>query len=391
MSLYLDANATTALRPEVREAFLAALERVRGNPSSLHASGREARHLLDQARERIAAALGVHEEELVFTSGGTESNNLAVLGALRARPMGEGLAVSATEHSSVLGPARELEREGRPLVMLPVDATGTVELGALERAAAERTCSLVAVMAANNEIGTCAPFVALREVLGRVSGRPLLHVDAVQALGRIPVRLPEWGADLASFSLHKVGGPVGVGLLYRRRGVALRPLFYGGEQEHGLRPGTENVAGAAAAAVAVELAVREQTELAQRLSQASTALWGQLVRHLPNLQLLGLPLEDRRRLPGTLSVHAPGLDGKVLVMRLDLAGLACSAGSACASGSLEPSHVLRALGHEETTARAALRLSLPRDCGAEALQQAVEILWTTLGAPRVKRDAPTGL
>ncbi len=391
MSLYLDSNATAPLRPEVRAAYLAALERVRGNPSSLHAPGREARHLLDEARERIAAALGVHEEELVFTSGGTESNNLAVLGALRARPLGEGLAVAATEHSSVLAPARELAREGRPLTVLPVDRMGTVDLEAVERAAAEPACALVAVMAANNEIGTCAPFAELRDVLERSRRRPLLHVDAVQALGRIPVRLEEWGASLASFSLHKLGGPVGVGLLYRRRGVELRPLCFGGEQEHGLRPGTENVAGAVAAACAVELGVREQAELAGRLTRATGELWGELVKQLDPIQLVGLPIDHPRRLPGTLNLHAAGVDGKVLVMRLDLAGLACSAGSACASGSLEPSHVLLALGHDESVARAALRLSLPRDCGAETVRKAVEILWTTLGAPRVKRDSSMGL
>lgn len=391
MSLYLDSNATAPLRPEVREAFLAALERVRGNPSSLHRQGREARHLLDEARERVAAALAVHEEEVVFTSGGTESNNLAVLGALRARPVGEGLAVSASEHSSVLAPARELEREGRPLTLLPVDRTGTVVLAELERALADPAIALVAVMAANNEIGTCAPFEELRAAFERAPRRPLLHVDAVQALGRIPVRLAEWGADLASFSVHKLGGPVGIGLLYRRRGVVLRPLCFGGEQEHGLRPGTENVAGAVAAALAIELAVREQAELAQRLNQGMRQLWGELVKQLGPIQLVGLPLEHPRRLPGTLNLHAPGVDGKVLVMRLDLAGLACSAGSACASGSLEPSHVLLALGHDETVARAALRLSLPRDFGAEMVRKTVESLWTTLGEPHVKRGPSTGL
>jgi cysteine desulfurase len=391
VSLYLDSNATAPLRPEVREAFLAALERVRGNPSSLHRQGREARHLLDEARERVAAALAVHEEEVVFTSGGTESNNLAVLGALRARPVGEGLAVSASEHSSVLAPARELEREGRPLTVLPVDKTGTVVLAEVERALADPAIALVAVMAANNEIGTCAPFEELRAAFERAPRRPLLHVDAVQALGRIPVRLAEWGADLASFSVHKLGGPVGIGLLYRRRGVALRPLCFGGEQEHGLRPGTENVAGAVAAALAIELAVREQAELAQRLNQGMRQLWGELVKQLGPIQLVGLPLEHPRRLPGTLNLHAPGVDGKVLVMRLDLAGLACSAGSACASGSLEPSHVLLALGHDETVARAALRLSLPRDFGAEMVRKTVESLWTTLGEPHVKRGPSTGL
>ncbi|MBM3989867.1 MAG: cysteine desulfurase [Planctomycetes bacterium] len=376
--LYFDSNATARLRPEVRASYVEALERVRGNPSSLHGPGRDARHMLDQARGRIAAALGVHEDELVFTSGGTESNNLALLGALRARGRSAGLAVSSIEHASVLGPARALERAGHPLLTLEVDESGSLRPAALEAALAHPATALVATMAANNELGTCAPLAEIAAALEQASNRPLWHVDAVQALGRVPLDLRGLGIDLASFSLHKVGAPVGLGLLYRRSGVALEPLMYGGEQEQGLRPGTENVAAAVAAATAVELALAELATHRERLGALAGLLWGQLVTKLPHLKLLGLPIDHPRRLPGTLNILSPGLEGKVLVMRLDLAGVAASAGSACASGSLEPSHVLKAIGCSDDEARSGLRLSCGPQTRAEDVHRLVESLWRTL-------------
>ena len=379
MRIYLDHNATTGLRPEARAALLAVLEQLGGNPSSLHASGRAARQVLDEARERTAGALGVHEDEVVFTSGGTESNNLALLGGVRAAGAGQGLATSAIEHSSVLGPARRLEREGRPLWVVGVDAQARVRVEEFGAALDDGRCALVSVMAANNEVGVCSPLDELAALLARARRRPLLHVDGVQALGRVELRLRERGIDLASFSAHKVGGPVGVGVLYKRKGVALEPLMYGGEQENGLRPGTENVAGIAAASVAIECAVREREAFAARASQLARDLWGELSRQIARVSLLGPPLDDAARLPGTLNVLAHGRDGKVLVMRLDLEGLECSAGSACASGSIEPSHVLRALGLGDDDARAGLRLSAGRVTTWRELQEAVDILGRTLG------------
>jgi cysteine desulfurase len=203
------------------------------------------------------------------------------------------------------------------------------------------------------------------------------------------VPLGEWGTDLASFSAHKIGGPIGVGVLFRRRGVELHPISFGGEQEGGLRPGTENVSGIVGAARAVELAVREREEVARRLVDFSRELWGELARTLAGVELLGLPIDDARRLPGTLSLLAPNQDGKVLVTRLDLEGLACSAGSACASGSLEPSHVLRAIGRTEHEARAGLRLSLGRDSTWTTVREAVDILRRSLGALDAKRARRT--
>ncbi|MBM3988039.1 MAG: aminotransferase class V-fold PLP-dependent enzyme [Planctomycetes bacterium] len=376
--LYFDSNATARLRPEVRASYLEALERVRGNPASLHGPGRNARHMLDEARGRLAAALGVHEDELLFTSGGTESNNLALLGALRARGRTAGLAVSSIEHASVLGPARALERAGHPLLIIEVDETGSVRPASLHAALAAPATALVSTMAANNELGTCSPLAEIAAALERAPRRPFWHVDAVQALGRVPLDLRGLGIDLASFSLHKVGAPVGVGLLYRRSGVALEPLMYGGEQEQSLRPGTENVAGAVAAATAVELALAELAQNRERLAALAVLLWGQLVIKLPHLKLLGLPIDHPRRLPGTLNILSQGLEGKVLVMRLDLAGVAASAGSACASGSLEPSHVLKAIGCCDDEARSGLRLSCGHETRAEDVHRLVESLWRTL-------------
>jgi cysteine desulfurase len=373
--VHLDHNATTPLRPEVRELWLAELDRLGGNPSSVHASGRAARSVLDAARERVAAALGVHEDEIVFTSGGTESNNLAVLGGGRALSPSRGLVTSAIEHSSVLAAARRLAAEGRPVQEARVDAQGFVDVGEIVALASDPSIGMVSIMAANNEVGSLAPLsrigAALRE---RGSSPPVFHTDAVQALGRIPVRLSEWGVSLASFSAHKVGGPLGVGFLYRRKSAPLEPLAFGGEQEGGVRPGTENVPGIAAAALAVELAVREQFELALRTRELCRSFWRQVQSVVPEARLLGPSLESEARLPNTLNLMLERIDSRVLVARLDLEGLEVSAGSACASGSLEPSHVLIAMGLSKEHARAGLRISLGRTTSAQDIHTAVDIL-----------------
>jgi cysteine desulfurase len=382
MGIYLDHNATTPVRPEVRALHLAVLDELRGNPSSLHGPGRRARQLLDEARERTAAALGVDEEEVVFTSGGTEANNLALLGVVRAAARGDGLVTTATEHSSVLGPTERLGQEGHFVEVAPVDAHGLPSIEDLLRRAQKPHCRLMSVTAANNEVGACPDLQALGTGLASLSAeeRPYLHTDAAQALGRVALDLRGWNIDLASFSGHKLGGPIGVGVLYRRRGVPLEPLAYGGDQEHTVRPGTENVAAIAATALAIELAVRERAIFAARLDELARTFMAQLARALPKVRMLGPPLESSTaRLPGTLSLLVPHVDGKVLVTRLDLEGLELSAGSACASGSLEPSHVLLAMGCSENEARAALRVSLGRTTTPTELQQAVEILRKTIG------------
>lgn len=388
--VYLDHNATTPLRPEAREALLDALDAVRGNPSSVHAAGRAARQLLDDARQRVARALGVEEDEVVFTSGATESNELSLWGAL-VGGAGPGLVTTTIEHSSVLGPAGEIERSGRPVERVAVDRLGLVDAGDVVRAAERCGAGLVSVMAANNEVGTLAPLEAIGRGLAGLESRPLLHTDAVQALGRVPLELGAWGVHLASFSAHKLGGPVGVGVLVRRRGVALAPRWAGAAQESGLRPGTENVVGIVAAARAIELAVLERAAFATSLRELGTTLWTELASAVPRARLLGPAVDDPRRLPGTLNVLLPDVEGKVLVTRLDLQGLEASAGSACASGSLEPSHVLRAMGLDDDDARAGLRLSLGRTTSWADVRQAVDILRTTVAAGAAKRGARTGL
>lgn len=379
--VHLDHNATTPMRPEVRERLLEVLDSGASNPSSLHGSGRRARQIIDEARERTAAALGVDEDEVLFTPGGTEANNLALFGSL---PPGSPLVTSAVEHSSVLEPARRLAEGGHAWRCADVDTAGLINperVAALALADPEARAGLVSVMAANNEVGMVQPLQELGLRLRQGPGSPpLFHTDAVQALGRVDLRLHAWGVDLASFSAHKLGGPLGVGVLFRRAGVSLRPLLFGGGQEQGLRPGTENVPAIAAASLAFELAVQEREAFAERASRLARGLWRDLSEVLPGARLVGPPIDSAgERLPGTLNIVLPELDGKVLVTRLDLAGLEASAGSACASGSLEPSHVLRAMGFTEEHARAGLRLSVGRDTTLEDTQQAVDILRKTCG------------
>jgi len=373
--VHLDHNATTPLRPEARAELLEALDALGGNPSSVHTAGRAARALLDDARERVAGALGVLEDDVVFTGGGTEANSLALLGALRPAP-GAGLVTVSTEHASVLGPAAQLEGEGHQVRRIGVDAQGRVDVEALLEAACD--ARLVSVALANNEVGALGPVEHVASALAEGPSPTLLHTDAVQALGRVPVDLAGWGVDLATLSAHKVGGPLGVGVLVRRTRAPLAPLAYGGGQEFELRPGTENVPAIVAAARAIELAVAEGPTFAARARGLLQVLWEGIHAAFPAAQVLGPAVQDEDRLPNTLNVSLPGVDGRVLVARLDLAGLEASAGSACASGSLEPSHVLLAMGCDEERARAGLRLSIGRTTDDEDLHAAVEILGRTL-------------
>jgi cysteine desulfurase len=254
-----------------------------------------------------------------------------------------------------------------------------------EVAAAVRgtAAGLVSIMAANNEVGTVQPLAAIGACLrSQTRERPAFHTDAVQALGRIPILLEEACVDLASFSAHKLGGPLGVGILVRRRGLALAPMIHGGGQETGLRAGSENVPAISAASVALELAVREQVDFASRARELSIQLWQEIANTLPDVELLGPPIESADRLPNTLDILLGGIDGRMLVARLDLEGLEASAGSACASGSLEPSHVLLAMGHRPEQARAGLRLSLGRETDRADIHIAVEILRRTARSMR---------
>jgi cysteine desulfurase len=353
-AVYLDHAASTPLRAEVREAMLDAMARHAGNPSSAHAFGRAARAALDDARARLAAVIGGEPGEIVFTRGGTEADNLAVAGRAGAAP-GRPLAVSAVEHRAVLATAAAVAHaSGVPLRVLPVDGCGVVSLEAVDEALAERP-AVMAVMWANNEVGAVQP---VEEIAARCRDAGVaFHADAVQALGKLPVRADRVAADLLAFSAHKFGGPRGGGALYVRRGTRLAPLLHGGGQERGLRAGTEDVASSVGLAVAAELAEGEREGEMRRLGALRDGLEAALRAAVPELRVHA---EGAPRLPTILSVSVAGVDGEMLMMGLDLEGLAVSAGSACSSGSLARSHVLTAMGLGAEDGPAA-RFSLGRE------------------------------
>jgi cysteine desulfurase len=355
MAIYLDHAATTPIRLEALEAMLPYLGGAFGNPSSAHSFGRAARNALDEAHERLAAALGGSAREIVVTSGGTEANNLAIKGAAWAgKASGHRLVMSAVEHHAVGHTMRHLEKFGFEVVEVPVDHHGRVEPDELEAALDERT-TLVSVMLANNEVGTLQP---VREIAARLRARHgiLLHVDAVQAAPTLELDVGDLGADLVTISAHKFEGPKGVGALWVRRGTQLMAQLHGGSQERHRRAGTENVAGAVGMAVAYERACADRPETALRLRALRTRL-AEACLAVDGVELTGHPTE---RLPGLLSLRVAGADGAAVSLALDLDGIAASTGSACATGSPEPSHVLTAMGYTEAEARGALRLSLGR-------------------------------
>lgn len=364
--IYFDHNATTPLRPEVLEAMLPFLREEYGNASSVHALGSRARQAVEEARGRVAALIGAQSAEVVFTSGGTESNNLAILGV--ASEAGRSVIVSTPiEHASVREPVAALRGHGYTVQMLPVDPVGRVSPADVETALGQFTPSLVSIGWANNEIGTVQ---AIEEIGTLCRARQvLLHVDAVQAAGKIAVRTGK--VDLLSLSAHKLGGPKGVGALYIRRGVTVRPLMLGGEQERGLRGGTEHVAGIVGMGEACRLAASELGPLAAACRLLRDGLWSSLQDEVPGLQRNGPA--DAECLPNTLNISFEGIRGEALVAALDLEGVAVSSGSACAAGAGEPSHVLMALGRNQKAARDGVRFSLGRNTGADEIEQVVRI------------------
>jgi cysteine desulfurase len=363
--IYLDYAATTPLRPEAREAMAPFLESVYGNPSSIHAVGQAARQALDAARDGVARAIGARGEEILFTSSGTEADNLALTGVfLAARPEKDQIVTAATEHHAVLDTCEFLRGLGAEVTLLPVDGDGRVDAAAVAAAITPRTC-LVSIMAANNEIGTLAPLAEIAQVT-RAAGVPF-HSDAVQWAGALPLDVESIGVDLLTLSAHKFYGPKGVGALYVRRGTHLTPIHHGGGQERGRRAGTENVAGIAGMARALELAVAEVPAEAPRLTALRDRLLAALRDALPDVILNGHPVD---RLPNNLNVSFCGVDNELLLLNLDLEGVAASAGSACTAGSLEPSHVIAALGASPERLRGSIRLSLGRETTAEEIDAA---------------------
>jgi cysteine desulfurase len=352
--IYLDHAATTPVRPEVRAAMEPFYGPQFGNPSSAHRWGRAARAALDEARERLGAVMGARADEVVFTSGGTEADNLAVLGAWRARRGDARRAVVSTpvEHKAVLAAVAHAAAEGAAERLLRIDGDGVVDPASADGmlGADAAVCS---VMWVNNETGVVQPVPALAERAR--AGGVVMHTDAVQAFGRLPVDVRATPVDLLTISGHKLGAPKGVGALYVRRGTALAPLFHGGAQDRGRRPGTENVAYAVGLATAAELAVAEREAECARLVSLRDALEAAILGGAPDAVIHG---RGAARAPHVTSVSVPGVDGASLLLALDLHGVAVSGGSACQTGKAEPSHVLLAMGVEPALASGAVRLSV---------------------------------
>ena len=375
MAIYLDHAATSPLRPEALEAMLPYLTANPGNPSSLHASGRRARKAIDEARETIAGLISAQPREVVFTAGGTEADNLAVKGAAwAATARGRHLVTTAVEHKAVLNTTAILARANFEVVHLPVDRNGRVDPVDVAAALTERT-TLVSVMAANNEVGTLQPIATIGEIVRGHGAK--LHVDAVQWAAHAPIDVNAWQADLVSLSAHKLGGPQGVGALYVRRGTQLLPQLQGGSQERQRRAGTENVAGIVGFAAAFRLAHADPAE-ADLLRDLSRRLRSGL-EELDGVSLTGHPDE---RLPNNVSVVIDGVEGGDLVAALDLEGVEVSTGSACTSGSTEPSHVLLAMGIDPHLAHGSLRITT----GPETTTDDVDAALTAIRAvlPRLR-------
>lgn len=368
--IYLDYNATTPLAPGVLSAMMPYLERVYGNPSSIHQAGREARAAIDAARDRLAGLLRVKPHELVFLSGGTESDNLAVLGLARARASrGRHLITSATEHHAVLEAVEALQkREGFEVTLLQPDACGRIEPEQLAEAIRPDTV-LVSLMSANNETGVRLPIERFAAICRERD--ILFHSDMVQSFGKEAFDLSELGVDAASFAAHKFGGPKGAGLLYLRSGVPIQPLLHGGRHENQRRPGTEAVPAIVGMAEAAEQALRDLPRTAPRLRELRDRLERGIAATCPGVRLNG---QGADRLPNTTNASFPDLDGEMLLIGLDLEGLCVSSGSACMVGSVLPSHVLLAMGVDRALAGSTVRFSLGKETTAAEIDQAIDAL-----------------
>jgi len=351
--LYFDYCATTPIHPQVREAITSALEDIFGNPSSMHGFGKTAHKAIEKARLQVAAGIGASPEEIIFTSGATEANNLALSGVLRQMAPGKNhLVISAIEHHAVLHTADALNRDGFQLTILPVDKFGVVSSKDLDAAIKPET-ALVSILMVNNEVGTIQDISQLTKI--SKSKGALFHTDAVQALPYLDVDVNALGIDLLSLSAHKIYGPKGIGALFVRSGTSLTPLFYGGSQERKLRPGTENVPGIIGLGKAVELRTEHLEDCRSRLLDLRSVLVKGLRKTVPGCKING---PQDRISPHIISVSFPGIDGELLLFHLSEKGVAVSLGSACTSEELEPSHVLAAMGLPHTDIDGTLRISL---------------------------------
>ena len=370
--LYFDHNATTPVAVEVLEAMLPFLTGNYGNPSSIHSFGQQARAAVEEARVEVARLLNCRASEVVFTGGGTEADNLAVLGAVRAAVRRDGgrkhVVSSQIEHHAVLNACQALEEDGVEVTYLPVGSNGVMDPDDVRRALRPETV-LVTIMYANNEIGTIQPIAEIAAI-ARDHGA-LMHTDAVQAAGKIPLDAKALGVDLLTISGHKIYGPKGVGALYARRSTRLEPLSYGGHHERDRRPGTENVAGIAGLGGAAVLARRSLAIESVRLAAMRDRLEHGILERVEEAAVNG---DSTRRVPNTSSICFDYVEGEALVIALDLKGVACSTGAACSSGAIEPSHVLTAIGLRSEQARASLRFSLGRQNTEAQVEQLLEVL-----------------
>ena len=385
MRAYFDHNATTPVDPAVAEAMVRVLREDFGNPSSVHRFGQQAKAVLDEARTAVSALIGAEPSELVFTSGGTESDNFAIRGAAEAlEPTGRRhLIATAIEHEAVLVTLKALVRRGWKVTLLPVDHTGIVSPDALEQALTDDT-ALVSVMHANNELGTMQPVQALAR-LARARGA-LVHTDAVQSIGKVPVDARELGVDLLSLSAHKFNGPKGAGALWVRRGTRILPIMTGGKHERARRAGTENVPAIAGLGVAARLAAGALADKAAGVGALRDRLEAEILSRIPGTVVNGA---TDSRVPNTTNISFDRIEAESLLIALDLEGIAVSTGAACSSGTLEPSHVLRAMGLPTHRAQNSIRFSLGAgnteaevDYLLDKLPKAVEKLRTLTGARR---------
>jgi cysteine desulfurase len=362
--IYADYNATTPLDPEVRAAMNEALDVSFGNPSSIHSAGQAARRLVDRARAQVAGLIGAAPDEIIFTSGGTEADNLAVLGAAGAALEGcQGIITSAVEHKAVLDPCAFLQTKGHAVTVLPVDGDGCVDLAALE-AAVKTDVALVSLMLANNDTGTIQPVAEAVRVAKTIP----VHTDAVQAAGKLPIDVKTLGVSLLSFSSHKIHGPKGAGALFVRYGTRLASLVHGGRQERTLRPGTENVPAIVGFGKACELARTRLEADARRVAELRDHFEAQILARVAGTRING----GSNRLPNTANIAFAGLDGEAITINLDMMGMAVSTGAACSSADKTPSHVLVAMGQSAAEARSSVRFSFGRDTSDEEIDRAVD-------------------
>lgn len=368
-AIYLDYAAATPVDPRVLEAMLSYFSEEFGNPSGLYAIAQHARKAVDESRATIAGILHAKSQEIIFTSSGTESDNLALLGVAKAyAQQGKHIISTTIEHAAVLRSLEHLESEGFSVTYVPCDKNGLIDPKEIERAMREDTM-LVSVMYANNEIGTIQP---IEEISKRVKKKKaILHTDACQAPGSLSLDVQKLGVDLMTLNGGKIYGPKGVGVLYVRKGIKITPQMHGGSQEYRMRAGTENVPAIVGMAKALELAIQEGPKEAVRLQKLRNETIETILKKISGTELNG---DHKKRLPNNINIFFDGIDAATLLMRLDMAGIAVSAGSACSSGAIEPSHVLLALGYGKKRAESSIRFTIGKSTQKEHLQTAVQIL-----------------